>query len=467
MSIEFLDTARKAQLINRDISAYGTFAEIGAGQEVARWFFRVGGAAGTIAKTISAYDMTVSDAIYGPCKRYVSRERLQAMLNYEFNLLIERLDSSRGDKTKFFVFADTVTARSFTGKGDWHGWLGVMFQHQPRCSPSQIIIHVHMLDRDAVQQQEALGILGVNLIYGMLYKYENPHELLVSLLDNLSAERVEIDMIKFSGPAFSNVDNRLMSLELVLNNMTSAAMFDSDGNVVQASEVLYKKPILVERGSFRPVTNATIDMLNCAERQFYRDLNDKSEEPVVLMEITLKNLYDPQGTIDTRDFLDRVDTLSVIGKTVLVSNYGRHFQLADYLFKYSKKQIGIVMGVPSLKDLFDERYYTDIDGGVLESFGRMFKKNLRLYVYPRLDLETGKITSLDNFTPPQHLEYLFKFLVQNNFIKDLTGYDVNCLPIYSRNVLARLRMGDPSWEKMVPAQVAELIKSRRLFGYKS
>lgn len=466
MNNDFLDAAHKAQFINRDSAAYGTFAEIGAGQEVARWFFRAGGAAGTIAKTISAYDMTVSDAIYGPCERYVSRERLQAMLKYEFDLLVERLDSKRGDRTKFFVFADTVTARSFTGKGDWHGWLGVMFQHEPRNNPSTIIIHVRLLDRDVVQQQEALGILGVNLIYGMLYKYEKPSELLKSLLDGLSKERVEIDMVKFSGPVFSNVDNRLMSLELVLQGMTNAAMFDSNGNVIQASEALYKKPILVERGSFRPVTKATVDMLNCAERQFLQDLNNESEQPVVLMEITLKNLSNPEGIIDTRDFLDRVDTLSILGKTVLVSNYGRYFQLADYLFRYSKKQIGIAMGVPSLKDLFDERYYADLDGGILDSFGRMFKRNLRLYVYPRLDLTTGKIISLENFESPAHLENLFKFLVQNNYIKDLKGYDPRCLPIYSRSVLSKIKMGDPAWEEMVPEKVAELIKKRCLFGYR-
>ncbi|MGC8886298.1 MAG: TonB-dependent receptor [Verrucomicrobiia bacterium] len=462
-----IDTAAKTQVINLDPTKYGTFAEIGAGQEVARWFFRVGGASGTIAKTISAYDMTVSDAIYGPCARYVSRERLQAMLKYEFDLLIERLDSKRGNNTRFFVFADTVTSKSYTRKSEWHGWLGVMFQTQPRSEPYEIIIHIRMLDKEAVQQQETLGIMGVNLIYGALYSYNDPKSLLFSLFDNLSTDRVEIDMVKFSGPAFEGVDNRLMALELVRNGMTGSAMFTADGEVVQASEVLYKKPILVERGSFRPVTNATIDMLHCAQKQFIQDLGENSDEPVVIMEITLKNLSDMEGSIDPRDFLDRVDILGTLGKTVLISNYGRYFQLADYLFRYSKKVIGIAMGVPSLKELFEEQYYTDLDGGILESFGRMFRNDLRLYVYPRLDLTTGEIVTLEKFEVPTKLKHLYLFLVQNGYIRDVHGYNPACLPIYSRNVLARIKMGDPSWESMVPEQVAKIIKERRLFGYQN
>ncbi len=467
MGKEVLDTATKTQAINLDPTKYGTFAEIGAGQEVARWFFRIGGASGTIAKTISAYDMTVSDAIYGPCQRYVSRERLQAMLKYEYDLLIERLATMRGDKTKFFVFANTVTAKSYSGKGEWHGWLGVRFQTSPRGEPSDIIIHVRMLDRDTVQQQEALGIIGVNLIYGALYLYNEPESLLLSLLDNLTTERVEVDMVKFCGPAFETVDNRLISLELVRNGLTASAMFTADGEVVQASELLYKKTILVERGSFRPVTNATIDMLNCALKQFIKDLGQNSEEPTVLMEITLKNLYGTEGSIDSRDFLDRIDTLGTLGKTVLISNYGRYFQLADYLFRYTKKIIGIAMGVPSLKDLFEEQYYTDLDGGILESFGRMFKNDLRLYVYPRLDLTTGEIVTLEQFEVLDRLKPLYQFLVQNGYIRNVREYNPSCLPIYSRNVLARIKMGDPSWELMVPEQVAKMIKNRLLFGYQN
>src|SRR5437773_1115670 len=346
MNREIAGTDQKALQINLDPGKYGTFAEIGAGQEVARWFFRVGGASGTIAKTISAYDMQVSDAIYGPSDRYVGRRRLQTMLEYEFDLLLERLNTKRGASTKFFVFADTVAAQCYSHRDDCHGWMGVRFQSQPLAEPSQIIIHVRMLDKENVQQQEALGSMGVNLIYGALYHDHEPTVLIQSLMDNLTSDRVEVDMIKFSGPDFQFIDNRLMTLQLVEQGLTSAAMITANGEVVQAAEVLYKKPILVERGSFRPVTNVTLDMLNNAQAQFIQEPGVQGEPIVVLMEMTLTNLAE-QGEINHQDFLDRVDILGTLGKTVLISNYGAYYRLAGYLFRYTKKNIGIVMGVPS------------------------------------------------------------------------------------------------------------------------
>jgi hypothetical protein len=316
---EAASTHQKALQINLDPSKFGTFAEIGAGQEVARWFFRVSGAAGTIPKTVSAYDMTMSDAIYGKCERYVSRQRLQSMLDLEFELLLKRLDKKRGASTKFFIFADTVATRNYTRPEDSHGWLGIRLQPQPRAKPSQIIIHVRLNDREKLQQQEALGILGVNLVHGALYRHEQPKELIASLLDGLTTQRAQVDMIEFTGPAFRGVDNRFMSLQLVEQGLAEATMFTADGEVVQASEALYKKPILVERGSFRPITNVTIDMLECARTQFVQEPKMKRKEPVVLMEMTLNNLTD-HGEIDHQDFLDRVDILSTLGKTVLISN---------------------------------------------------------------------------------------------------------------------------------------------------
>src|SRR6266702_3802132 len=216
-------TDKKALQINLDVSKYGTFAEIGAGQEVARRFFRVGGAASTIAKTMSAYDMTFSDAIYGPTDRYVSRVRLRTMLDHEYDLLLERLNAKLGDERTFFVFADTVAARSFKQHNESHGWLGVRFQTQPHGEPSQIIIHVRMLDETNVDQQEALGVIGVNLIYGAFF-YAEPEKLISSLQENLAPGRIEVDIIKFSGPLFCKIDNRLMSLQLVSQGLTSAVM---------------------------------------------------------------------------------------------------------------------------------------------------------------------------------------------------------------------------------------------------
>src|SRR5277367_5685915 len=285
-----LSTNQKALAINLDPLFYGTFAEIGAGQEVARWFFKVGGAAGTISKSISAYDMAVSDAIYGRGKRYVSRERLQGMLDYEHGLNLERLQSARRDSTAFFAFAKTVAARNYQGTNECHGWMGVKYQAHPRDGDSQIIIHVRMLDNENDLQQETLGIVGVNLLYGAFFLHHKPESLLESLLDNLSTERLEIDMVEFSGIEFRHVDNRVMSLKLVQLGLSGAAMFGPSGEVLQPAEILRKKPVLVERGSFRPVTKVNIDMLRSARERFSSELKVESGEVVELMEITMRNL---------------------------------------------------------------------------------------------------------------------------------------------------------------------------------
>ena len=461
-----IGTHQKALRINLDKMAYGTFAEIGAGQEVARWFFRVGGASGTIAKTISAYDMQVSDAIYGKCERYVGRQRLETMLDHEYPLLLERLKEKRGADTRFFAFAETVAAQGYIRRDECHGWMGVRVQSAPGSGPSDIILHVRMLDKENLLQQEALGIIGVNLIHGALYHAHEPEVFIQSLLDDLTPERIEVDMIKFSGSAFEKIDNRLMSLQLVQQGLTRAAMFTADGEVVNTAEMLYKKPILVERGSFRPVTKVTLDMLHCAQAQFVQEPGVEGEETLVLMEMTLKNLSDG-GEIDHRDFLDRVDILSTLGQTVLISNYAEFHRLASYLFRFTKKKIGIVMGVPTLREIFDEKYYADLEGGILESFGRMFKNDLKLYVYPLLEQKTGAVISSGNMRVAPNLRHLYAYLYENRFIEGLKDIDEKCLPILSRDALAKLKSGDASWEEMVPPQVAKIIKERKLLGYQS
>ncbi len=370
-----IGTNRKAFEINLDAKKYGTFAEIGAGQEVARRFFHVGGAAGTIAKTMSAYDMTFSDAIYGPADRYVSRVRLNTMLEHEYRLLLERLDRKIGDQRDFFVFADTVAARSFKQHNEAHGWLGIRFQTEPRSEPNQIIIHVRMLDEANVDQQEVLGVIGVNLIYGAFYHYAEPTRLISSLPENLAHGRIEVDMIKFSGPAFTKIDNRLMSLQLVSQGLTDAVMFQADGETVQPAEVFYKKAILVERGSFRPVTHATNDMLDGARGVLLKQCECSEADMVVLMEMTLQNLLS-EGQLNHADFLARVDILGALGRTVLVSKFGEYYRLAGYLSRYTNRMVGLVMGVPSLMEIFDEKYYLNLEGGILEALGRMFKGDL-------------------------------------------------------------------------------------------
>src|SRR6266446_3344387 len=458
-------TNKKAFQINLDSKRYGTFAEIGAGQEVARRFFRVGGAAGTIAKTMSAYDMTFSDAIYGSTDRYVSRVRLGTMLDHEYKLLIERLDQTRGAQHLFFVFADTVAARSFKQHNEAHGWLGVRFQTDFRGEPSQIIIHVRLLDEGNVEQQEALGVIGVNLICGAFY-HTKPEELISSLQENLASGRIEVDMIKFSGPAFAQVDNRLMSLQLVSQGLTDAVMFRADGETVQPAEVFYKKAILVERGSFRPVTYATNDMLDGSRRKFLHESGCDESEVLVLMEMTLENLL-AEGQLNHADFLARVDILGALGRTVLISKFGEYYRLASYLTRHTSKMVGLVMGVPSLMEIFDEKYYLNLEGGILEALGRMFKGALKLYVYPMIDERTGQLITAKQIEVAPNLHHLYQYLIENGFIEEIADYHREYLRIYPPDVLAKLHAGDESWEKMVPPEVAQIIKEREFFGYRA
>jgi hypothetical protein len=460
-----ITTHEKAVQINLDKRFYGTFAEIGAGQEVARWFFRVGGASGTLAKTISAYDMAFSDAIYGKGERYVSQPRLLNMLDYEFKLLIERLGEKKGPVTSFFVFSDTVSARNFLGTNECHGWMGIKFQMQPQAEPSEIIIHVNMLDKENLQQQEALGIIGVNLTYGAFYLHSEPEKLIASLLDGLSTLRIEVDMIKFLGPYFNNVDNRLMALQLVEKGLSNAALIGKNGDVLQPSEVLHKKPILVERGSFRPVTFVNIDMLDGARQHFMADAKVKDEGEIVeLMEITMSNLL-TTGSIDHRDFLARADTINAVGKMVLISNYAEYYKLAAYLQRYTKSNIGLVLGIPNLKELFDEKYYELLEGGILESFGRLFKNDLKLYVYPFMDPAYPDLTTVHNMDVPERVTHLFKHLMQSGYIEQIDKVHREYLGIFSRAILAKIRAHDHSWEGMVPPEVAACIKKNNFFGY--
>ncbi len=464
MQTEKLDTRSKALSINLDEKRYGTFAEIGAGQEVVRWFFTAGGAAGTISKSISAYDMQVSDAIYGNCDRYVCRQRLQSMLDYEYELNLNRLQHTRGLRTAFFTFADTVSARNFRGTNECHGWMGVKFQSHPRDEASQIIIHVRMLDDSNPQQQEALGIVGVNLLYAAFFLYHRPESLVESLLDGLSTERIEIDMIECSGIEFRHVDNRLMSLQLVQLGLSNAAMFEPDGTVIQPSEALYKKPILVERGSFRPVTHVNLDMIRCAREKFKAEPSNGDEDAVSIMEITMKNLM-ATGDIDYHDFLARADVLASCGKTVMISNYFEYYRLAAYLARFTKKPIGITMGAHSLLEIFDEKYYTDLAGGILEALGRLFKNRLRLYIYPLKDRETGHLSTVENLAvPPQHSK-LFNYLVEKQCVVPLDNYNPDILHIFSREILKKIKSGDADWENMVPDSVREVIQEKSYFGY--
>ena len=483
---ELLTTNRKALTINLDEKRYGTFAEIGAGQEVARIFFQAGGASGTVAKTISAYDMNFSDAIYGKAPRYVSRERLSLMLDHEYNLLLERLAAARGDRTMFFAFADTVATNGYKGTNDAHGWMGVRFQTEPGGPPSDVVLHVRMWDKENVLQHEALGIAGTNLIYAAFYYRDDPKRFIESLVDNLGSARLEVDMLKFSGPAFASVDNRLMALYLVQFGLTNAIVFGPQGEVLQPSEVFYKKAILVERGSFRPVTHVNVDMLNCATAQFVQEPAVKDKDIVVIMEITMNNLL-ASGGLDAADFLQRADLLGELGFTAMISNYPEYYRLTSYFRRYTKEMIGVAMGINNLLEIFNEKYYEHLEGGILESFGRMFRQAVKLYIYPMRQEAYDRYLSTGGVMPPgshvahafaanvmitarnvqvaNHLRNLYDHLLENHYIDCIVGFDREVLGIFSQDVLGRIRDRDPSWEQLVPASVATAIKKRRLFGY--
>jgi len=454
----------KALKVNLDPRFYGTFAEIGAGQEVVRWFFLAGGAAGTIAKSISAYDMQVSDAIYGACRRYVCRERLEAMLTYEQRLNLERLASRRGDNTQFFAFADTVSARSFRGNNECHGWMGVEFQTVPGGPSHRILVHVRMLDHENSAQQEALGIVGVNLIYGACFLHAEPDRLVQSLLDGLSTNRIEIDLIDFSGQEFRHVDNRVMSLRLVQLGLTGAAMFSATGQVLQPSEVLYKRPVLVERGRFRPVTYVNLDLASAALRAFEAQGDVEPGETISIMEITMRHLR-AEGDVDLHDFLSRADVLATTGHTVMISDFAEYYRLAAYLFRYTPRPIGLAMGATNLRDIFDEATYAALDGGILESFGRLFKNNLKLFVYPFMEPRTKRLLTVDTLDVPPALRQLYGYLIERECIVQLNDVNHAYLDIHSHDVLRKIGRDSNEWEAMVPPEVAAAIKTRGLFGY--
>lgn len=454
---------QKALTINLDKSRYGTLAEIGAGQETARWFFRVGAAAGTIASAMSAYDMTFSDAIYGPVKRYVSRERLEAMLCREYDLLLERLLKQRGDNTAFFAFANTVAARSYSRDVDGQGWLGIRFQHKEQQLHSQIDIHVNLYSSSYLQDQETLGILGVNLIYGALYMHENAESLLISLLDNISPGSVEIDMIEFSGPAFDGVDNRLMALYLVQHGLSNAAMINAKGKVVQIADSLWQKSVLIERSRFQPPTKLTVDLMESAYQTFANEDNVDADNIVTLGEMTLHDLSE-EGEIDVKDFLSRAELLCELGWDVLISNYGECYRLAQYLFRFTDKPIALAMGVPLLKRIFRESYYKDLPGGILESFGRLFKNDLRFYVCPMHDNESGKLQGVSDLQVAPHLQHLYNHLLDNGFVRPLVLVNTKHLEIYSHEVLEMIRNDDNKWRSQVPENVANVISGKCLFS---
>ena len=461
-----LTPVQKALEVNLNPETYGTFAEVGAGQEVVRHFFRAGGASGTIAKAMSAYDKDFSDAIYGKEAngRYVCESRLKNMINHEYGLITERLNREKHPNKRFFSFANNVETINFSKTNDGHGWMGLRFQLCPNSKPNDVVLHYLLHEREAKQQQESAGILGVNLLHGCMFHSDNPKMIIKKLFDNISKGHIEINMIQMNGPDFDYVDNRLLSLYLVRERMTDAVIFSPDGVNLQPSDVLYKKNILAIRGSFRPVTKVNIDMIKNGYNKFILENRVKKEDLQVLFEITLSNLSS-EGEIDEQDFLDRADILCSLGQTVLISNYQRYYKLLDYFSRFTKKRMGIIMGVPNLKQIFEEKYYRHLSGGILEAFGRMFNRDLKIYLYPYQKQKEGEITNSKNINIHPRFRSLYDYLIFNQRIIDIE-YDPDVLNIFSPVVLRMIKNGVSGWEDMVPAYVDNVIKQKKLFGSK-
>jgi hypothetical protein len=461
-----LTIKQKALQINLNENIYGTFAEIGAGQETVRNFFRAGGASGTIAKAMSAYDKDFSDAIYGiePDQRYVTQPRLKRMLTHEINLMEDRLSRKKHPEKLFFSYANTVATIDFSKKFKGHGWIGVKFQLDPLEDYNEIVLHLRFKQTNTQLQQETLGMLGVNLIFGGFYMHDSPKEIVKSLYDNIESDQIEIDMINFSGARFTYVDNRLMSLQLVKNGMTDAVMFGPDGNNLLPAQALYKKNILALRGSFRPVTKVNMDMFEKAQELFLNEKTVDKDNTKVIFEITLANLR-AEGEINERDFLDRAELLCSLGQNVMITNFQEYYRLVEYFSEFTKARMALAMGVYNLIQIFDEKYYRHLSGGILEAFGKLFFKDLKVYLYPLKDKETGEFITSETLKVHPRMKELYKFFKYNGKMLDIKDFNPDILNILSRKVLKMIANGDEGWEEMLPQGISEIIKDQRLFGY--
>ena len=459
-----LETDQKALEINLDDQFYGAFAEIGAGQECARYFFQVGAAAGTVAKTMSAYDKLVSDDIYGleAKGRYVCMSRLYKMLDHEYDLMNRRLRQERPD-TAFFVFADTIAAVNYqrTIKGD--GWMGIRFQLKPEDEPSDIVLHVRMLDNDNQLQQQAVGILGVNLIYACYRYHDDPKLLIQSLMDSLKG-RINVDLLRMHGPAFDGLDNRLVSLWMVKYGLTDVAMFGPDRENVHGSEFLYKKNVLLVRGSFRPLTLVNQDMLKKSFEQFREEAEVEGRRSFLLTEITLDNLT-ADGELDEQDFLDRAELLCQLGQTVVISDCTEYKGLINHLADFRVQMIGLVVGVRELLEFITGKYYENMDGRLLAAFGEIFTRNVRMYVYPAFQEGSEELMTAENLPLPEGVRFLYKHLLDSKQIVDVVNFNPDILHIFSKQVLQMIQTNENGWDAMVSTKVAKLIKERQLFGF--
>lgn len=374
------DTHAKALALNLDPSIYGSFAEIGGGQEVARWFLTVGGASGTIAQTISAYDKAFSDHTYGAGTRYVSRERVLAMLDHEFALVVDRLSPTRGSQTRFFAFANTVATRNYKGDNEQHGWIGLRFQIEPGGKPSDLFIHVNLRDPTTSQQQDALGVIGVNLLHAAYFARASMEQFLESIWDGLAIERMEIDVLDYSGPAFAGSDPRASCLQLLRRKMSRAIVFDRNFQAVEPSSILRKRPLLIDRGRFETVEPFHAAMLESAGRALRKEGIELSRDPQALLELALHPAMDDDAA-DDATLLARIRNM-LNHYPAMVTDMSEMYRLVPYLRRYTAEPIRIVVGVSLLARILQSSFYSALPGSLLEGMGRLFASNVSLYAYP-------------------------------------------------------------------------------------
>jgi hypothetical protein len=427
-----IDAHQKALSLNLDASAFGTFAEIGAGQEVARWFLRVGGASGTVAKTISAYDKEVSDDLYGSGTRYVSQSRLLAMLDKEWALLLSQLDASRGATTRFFSFVDTVSARNFAGTNECHGWLGVRFQLHPRGEPSDVVLHVNLQDQSNLQQQQAIGVLGVNLIYAVFHHLGATEEFLKSVAEDLPLSRIEIDCVELSGPAFQSWDRAILHASLITLGLAEAIVFPADGNILPPNEVLYKKAVVLAPGAFDIVERFHRELIQTTMAQISQEEIEQSKGALGLFCLSAEGNPMSPSTLSASEIIEHVVPLQKLGNGVLVFRERELYKMCAFVNRFTKARIHFAVGLSIVVWALQDRY-TDLGGSLLEGLARLFRENVRLGVFPipQENLQqweaSGKMTGwnwtvtdglvhADELHPAKPLYHLYQYLLGCQFI---------------------------------------------------
>ncbi len=456
------NTIEKALALNLKEEIYGSFSEIGAGQEVANNFFKAGAASGTIAKTISAYDMKVSDTHYGKTKRYVSMPRLENMLSVEYENLVYNL-SEKADETCFFAFANTIETINFFKNNQGQGWLGIKFQTKPNEMPSQVMIHILLHDSQLKDQQEAIGILGVNIISHLFLNYTSIEDYIKKLTCNIETGRVEINFMEVSGPFFNKIDNRLLALLLVKHKHTRAAMFDSNKRVLQPLNALYKKDLLIVRGRFRPPTLVNINMFESSLDFLENTKKIKRENILPIAELTLHNLEGTDDNCEMQDFIDRANLLSELNLPVLITDFKYHYELTDYLNTYIKKKTThIVLGINNLESAFEEKHYSHLNGGLLEAFSSLCGSNSNLLVYPERTVH-NTLKKLQHIEVSPSTKHLLDYFMFNNNIQDINNVKEDVLHILSDEVLKMIRESNEEWKEMVPKRIETIIEIEKPF----